>query len=76
MPRLTPVPARQLNCVFEKAGFRLDRTKGDHRIYVRRGVLRPVVIPQWDEVPTFIIKNNLRAAQLTREEYFRLLEQC
>jgi hypothetical protein len=26
---------------------------------VKPGVARPVVIPDWDEVPVFIIKNNL-----------------
>lgn len=76
MPRLVPVPARRLDCIFEKAGFKYDRMKGDHRIYVRRGTLRPVVIPQWDAVPLFIIKNNLRSAQMSREEYFRLLAAC
>lgn len=40
------------------------------------GILRPVVIPDYDEVPVFVIRNNLRTAGLSREEYFRLLEQA
>jgi len=59
----------------EKAGFHCVRTEGDHSVYVKPGVARPVVIPDWDEVPVFIIKNNLRTAGLSREEYFALLEQ-
>jgi predicted RNA binding protein YcfA (HicA-like mRNA interferase family) len=43
----------------EKAGFKRVRTEGDHFVYVKPGVARPVVIPDWDEVPVFIIKNNL-----------------
>lgn len=44
-------------------------------MYVKLGVARPVVIPDWDEVPVFIIKNNLRTAGLSRDEYFSLLDQ-
>ncbi len=41
----------------------------------RRGITRPVVIPNWKEVPVFVIKNNLRTAGITREEYFYLLKK-
>ena len=58
-----------------KTGFVCVRTEGDHFGYVKTGVPRPVVIPDWDEVPVFIIKNNLRTAGLSREEYFTLLDQ-
>ena len=34
----------------------------------------PLVIPDWDDVPVFIIKNNLKSAGISREEYFLLLE--
>lgn len=44
-------------------------------MYVKPGVPRPVVIPDWDEVPVFIIKNNLRTAGLSRDDYFTLLGQ-
>ena len=36
---------------------------------------RPVVIPTYAEVPVFIIRNNLKTAGLSRDDYFRLLEQ-
>lgn len=44
-------------------------------MYVKPGVPKPVVIPDWDEVPVFIIKNNLRTAGLSRDDYFTLLGQ-
>ena len=44
-------------------------------MYVKSGVPKPVVIPDWDEVPVFIIKNNLRTAGLSRDDYFTLLGQ-
>ena len=75
MPRLTPVDWRTLERVFMAAGFRFARQEGSHRSYVREGVARPIVIPTYSEVPVFIIRNNLRTAGLSRDEYFRLLDQ-
>ena len=74
MQKISPIPADRLCTVFEKAGFKRVRTEGDHFVYTKQGVLRPVVIPDWKAVPVFIIKNNLRTAGLTREEYFALLD--
>ncbi|MDG6027650.1 MAG: type II toxin-antitoxin system HicA family toxin [Candidatus Brocadia sp.] len=73
MPRITPIPASRLRKIFEKTGFKCVRTEGDHFVYTKPGVARPVVIPDWKEVPVFIIKNNMRTAGITREEYFSLL---
>lgn len=59
--------------MFLAAGFIFARHEGSHRSYTKRGVLRPVVIPTYDEVPLFIIRNNLKSAGISRDEYFRLL---
>jgi len=74
MPKISPIPARRLKRVFEKAGFKCERVKGDHFVFTREGVIRPIVIPDWPEVPVFIIKNNLRSAGISRDEYFALLD--
>lgn len=70
-----PVSSRVLGKVFEKSGFKCVRTDGDHFVYTRPGVIRPVVIPDRKEVPVFIIKNNLRTAGISREQYFELLKK-
>jgi len=75
MPKITPITPYRLRRVFEKAGFRCVRIEGDHFVYTKEGVPRPLVIPDWKEVPVFIIKNNLRTAGLTREEYFGFLAE-
>ncbi|HMJ64697.1 MAG TPA: type II toxin-antitoxin system HicA family toxin [Candidatus Binatia bacterium] len=76
MPKFVPVDWRTLECIFLKAGFRFARQEGSHRSYVKDGVPRPIVIPTYREVPVFVIRNNLKTAGLSRDEYFRLLEQC
>ena len=73
MPRLTPLPWRTLERVFLAAGFSFARQEGSHRAYVKAGVLRPVVIPTYSEVPVAIIRNNLRTAGISREEFLELL---
>ena len=75
MPRFAPEHWRKLETVFVAAGFRFARQEGSHRSYVKDGASRPVVIPAYKEVPVFIIRNNLKTAGLSRDEYFRLLAQ-
>jgi len=40
MPRITPIPARRLQRLFEKAGFKCVRTEGDHYVYTKKGVAK------------------------------------
>ena len=75
MPKFTPVDWKTLERVFLAAGFTFARQEGSHRSYVKPGVARPVVIPTYREVPVFIIRNNLKTAGISRDEYFRLLEE-
>jgi len=73
MPKLNPVSYKQLVRVFEADGFHCVREEGDHMIFTKLGVIRPVVIPKYASVPVFIIKNNLRTARMSRERYLQLL---
>jgi predicted RNA binding protein YcfA (HicA-like mRNA interferase family) len=76
MPKFTPVDWKTLERIFVAAGFQFSRQEGSHRSYVRQGAARPVVIPTYSEVPVFIIRNNLKTAGISRDEYFQLLEKC
>ena len=74
MPKIATVHYRKLVRVFEKKGFMFDRQEGDHLIYVKSGIKRPIVIPMYSDVPIFIIKNNIDSVGITRNEYLRILE--
>ncbi len=74
MPPLRPVDYQALVKVFEEDGFIFVRQHGDHLIYTKPGVKRPLVIPMYKEVPVFVIKNLLRTAGMTRERYFHLVK--
>jgi len=75
MPRFSPQHWRTVEAVFVAAGFKFDRQEGSHRSYVKPGIARPVVIPAYKEVPVFVIRNNLKTAGISREQYFALLEE-
>ncbi len=76
MPRIVPVDWKTLERIFLRDGFRFARQEGSHRMYVREGIRRALVIPAYREVPIFIIQNNLRTAGMSHQEYFRLLAEC
>ncbi len=73
MPAIKPLHYKDLVKIFEKLGWTYQRTKGDHMIFTKSDFVRPVVIPKYKTVPVFIIKNNLRTAKVSNEEYFKLL---
>jgi predicted RNA binding protein YcfA (HicA-like mRNA interferase family) len=74
VPALRAVHYSILIAVFEKEGFTFNRQRGDHLIYTKPGVARPLVIPAYHEVPVFIIKNLIRSAGMSREKYLEALQ--
>jgi predicted RNA binding protein YcfA (HicA-like mRNA interferase family) len=75
--RIRPVHWKQLRCVFERDGFVFKkRTDGSHWVGEKPGVLRPLVIPEYDDLGRDIIHSCLRTAGMSRERYLRLLATC
>jgi len=75
MTRIAPIDWRTLARVFEADGWKERRTKGDHVVFVKEGVARPIVIPKYDEIGLDIITGNLRTAGMSRERYLEILAQ-
>jgi len=75
MARLTPIHWKKFEKFLLFIGCQLDREKGDHRIYWREGLKRPVVIPRDRELPVFIIRNNLRIVKVDVEKYLEILKR-
>lgn len=73
--KIGPIHYKKIARAFELAGFKKVREKGDHMIYIKTRIVRPIVIPKYKQIPVFIIKNNLRTAQISKEDYFILLKQ-
>jgi predicted RNA binding protein YcfA (HicA-like mRNA interferase family) len=74
MAGITPIDHKRLEKVALAVGCHFVRQKGDHRVYWRSDLKRPVIIPTYKAVPVFIIKNNLRLLGISPEEYLRILQ--
>jgi predicted RNA binding protein YcfA (HicA-like mRNA interferase family) len=75
MSQLTPVHWKKFEKFVLYVGCHFERQKGDHRIYWRSGLKRPVVFPADKEVPVFIIRNNLRTLGISVREYLEIIEK-
>jgi predicted RNA binding protein YcfA (HicA-like mRNA interferase family) len=75
MPRITPISWKKFEKIILYVGCKFDRQIGDHLIYNRYDLKRPVVFPKDNEIPIFIIRNNLRVLNITPEEYLEILKR-
>ncbi len=75
MAKLAPIKRGKFETFLRLIGCTLKRMKGDHLIYVRPGLKRPIVITADREVPVFIIRTNLRTLDMSTEEYLNIIEQ-
>lgn len=75
MAGLTPISWKKFEKFLLLVGCTLKRERGDHRIYYKKGLPRPIVVPRDMSLPIFIIRNNLRLLGVSVEEYLELLEK-
>lgn len=75
MPRITPISWKKFERFLLFVGCTFVREKGDHRMYARTGLVRPVVIPRDSALPVFVIRNNLRVLGISQEEYLEILQR-
>jgi len=75
MPRLKPVSWKKFEKFVFYVGCYYERKSGDHRIYGRSDLNRPVVFPEDKEIPVFIIRNNLRTLGISHNGYLSILNR-
>ena len=75
MNRIIPIFWQEFEKFLLFIGCEFKREKGDHRIYWREGLKRPIVIPREKNLPVFIIRNNLRTLNIGREEYLEIMKK-
>jgi predicted RNA binding protein YcfA (HicA-like mRNA interferase family) len=74
MARISPIHWKKFEKFLLFIGCHFEREKGDHRIYWRKDLKRPVVIPRDRELPVFVIRNNLRILGISSKEYLDILK--
>jgi len=75
MPKIVSIHWKKFDQFLLFIGCEFKRGKGDHRIYWRDGLNRPIVIPRDTELPVFIIRNNLRVLGISPKEYNEILKR-
>jgi predicted RNA binding protein YcfA (HicA-like mRNA interferase family) len=75
MPRIQSLHWKEFEKFLIKVGCTFKREKGDHRIYWKSGIKRPIVIPRSTSLPPFIILNNLKVLGISREKYLKLISE-
>jgi predicted RNA binding protein YcfA (HicA-like mRNA interferase family) len=75
MPSLRPVNYKKFEQFLKYIGCSLVRTRGDHRVWSRADLKRPVILPSVKDLPVFIIRNNLRVLNITPEEYLEIIDR-
>ncbi len=72
--RIGPVKLSDFRKVLKTVGCKYDRMEGDHEIWIRQGMKRPVVFPvKHKELVPRIVKSNLNTLDLSEENYLRIL---
>ncbi len=72
---MKPISWKEFDKFLLYVGCIYDRQKGDHRIYWRSDLKRPIVLPMYKNLPKFVIKNNIRLLGLTTKEYLEILKK-
>jgi len=49
------------------------REQGDHRVYTRPGLKRPIILPRYKELPSFIILNNLKLLGISKKDFLKTI---
>ena len=75
MSRLPNATGRQVISALERAGFHVARVEGSHHHLTKPGHLWVVTVPvhAGRDIPSGTLRNILRQAGLTPEEFARLL---
>ncbi|MCH4156658.1 MAG: type II toxin-antitoxin system HicA family toxin [Muribaculaceae bacterium] len=72
--KLSNIPLKDYREFLGKCGCKMIGIEGGHEKWVRRDLLRPIIVQTHvDPVPEFIVKNTLRNLNLTRKDFFNIL---
>jgi predicted RNA binding protein YcfA (HicA-like mRNA interferase family) len=75
MPNKNTITWKKFEKVLLYVGCDFVREKGDHRIFWRSDLKRPIVLPRYTPLPFFIIRNNLRLLGISWEEFENILQR-
>ncbi|MBI2588585.1 type II toxin-antitoxin system HicA family toxin [Candidatus Saccharibacteria bacterium] len=75
MSRIAPIKWRRFEKFLFAVGCKFIRQESSHRVYWKEGLNRPIILPTYDPVPVFIIKNTLRSLGIDNMTYLKILRK-
>lgn len=75
MPKAGRVGWRKFEKFLLKVGCEFKGQEGSHRKYKKPGLPRPIIVPCEDELPSFIILNNLRTLGIPKKVYLEMISR-
>ena len=73
MARLPVVSGSDVVKAFLRAGWRVDRQRGSHIVLLKAGHIASLSVPQHKELAPGTLRSLLRGAEMSVEEFCRLL---
>lgn len=73
MPALRPVHYKKFETFLREIGCQRVRQEGDHRVWTRHDLIRPIIVRTKKDLPVFEIKSNLRTLRIGTKEYLDIL---
>ena len=75
MTRIGPVHWKKFESFLIANGCEFKRQKGSHKIYWKKGLKRPIIIPRDTQLPPMVILNNLNTLGVSREDFLSFLKE-
>ena len=73
--KLPVVGRKEFVQFLEDHGFKYDRQRGSHVILTKKGVGRPIVVPDTKELRTTVIMRDLKTANITRKTFIEAMRK-
>lgn len=74
MSRLPALTWQQVVRALERSGFKFDRQRGSHMVYYHPETNHTVVVPKHREIKAGTLREILREANLSREDFRNLMQ--
>ncbi len=73
MPAIRPIHYSKFERFLKEVGCHLVRQSGDHRVWDRPDLIRPVIVRTKKDLPIMEIKSNLRTLGISNQEYLNII---
>ncbi|MFT5206799.1 MAG: putative RNA binding protein YcfA (HicA-like mRNA interferase family) [Candidatus Omnitrophota bacterium] len=75
MPKISPIHHKKFEKFLKYIGCTLARQVGDHKIYKKSGLHKPLVVTCKKDLPLMEIKSNLNTLKMSNEDYLNILSR-